>query len=84
MNKSDEQKIIDMARDLGIKKPRVVSDISIQVPKDLELEHQVEDGTIKGKGWTMRRKAPKVCGNEPCSCGSGKKSKKCCYSPYKK
>jgi len=30
-------------------------------------------------GWdTPIRKAPKVGGNEPCSCGSGKKFKKCC------
>jgi hypothetical protein len=26
-----------------------------------------------------RRSLPKVGRNEPCSCGSGKKSKRCCY-----
>jgi preprotein translocase subunit SecA len=27
---------------------------------------------------TFRREAPKVGRNDPCSCGSGKKYKKCC------
>jgi len=30
---------------------------------------------------TFRREAPKVGRNDPCSCGSGKKYKKCCGSP---
>lgn len=30
------------------------------------------------KGETIRRETPKVGRNEPCSCGSGKKYKKCC------
>ncbi len=31
-----------------------------------------------GKTDTIRREAPKVGRNDPCSCGSGKKFKKCC------
>lgn len=35
------------------------------------------DGQIVGTG-PLRRATPKVGRNEPCSCGSGKKFKKCC------
>jgi SEC-C motif-containing protein len=31
-----------------------------------------------GKTPTLRREEPKVGRNDPCSCGSGKKFKKCC------
>ncbi len=35
------------------------------------------DGKVRG-GPQVRREAPKVGRNDPCSCGSGKKFKKCC------
>ena len=44
------------------------------IPKDLR---------INPKAGNMVRKAKKVYPNQPCTCGSGKKAKKCCYSPYK-
>ncbi len=34
------------------------------------------DGVMRNN--TIRRSAPKVGRNDPCSCGSGKKAKKCC------
>ena len=36
-----------------------------------------DEGQIVGTG-PIKRSAPKVGRNEPCPCGSGKKSKKCC------
>lgn len=36
------------------------------------------DGVMRNN--TYRRSAPKVGRNDPCSCGSGKKAKKCCYA----
>ncbi len=38
------------------------------------------DGLIAGQS-TFRREAPKLGRNDPCSCGSGKKWKKCCGKP---
>lgn len=50
----------------------------VAVPKDLKVV--TKPG---GKGYTMKRKYKKVYPNDPCTCGSKKKAKKCCYSPYK-
>lgn len=36
------------------------------------------DGVMKNN--TLRRAEPKVGRNDPCSCGSGKKAKKCCLA----
>lgn len=36
------------------------------------------DGIIKNDSLSVERKIPKVGRNDPCSCGSGKKFKKCC------
>lgn len=38
------------------------------------------DGFVPSKGHTVRRETPKIGRNDPCSCGSGKKFKKCCGS----
>jgi len=35
-------------------------------------------GSANGPGKTVRRETPKLGRNDPCSCGSGKKYKKCC------
>jgi uncharacterized protein YchJ len=51
----------------------------VSVPKDLKII--TKPG---GKGYTMVRKSKKVYPNQPCTCGSGKKAKKCCYKPYQK
>jgi len=38
----------------------------------------VYTGQVGGPGTTVRRETPKIGRNDPCSCGSGKKYKKCC------
>ena len=38
----------------------------------------VYSGTAGGPGKTIRRETPKLGRNDPCSCGSDKKYKKCC------
>jgi len=42
------------------------------MPKDLRFS----------ESRTMVRKFKKVYPNQNCTCGSGKKAKKCCYKPY--
>ena len=37
-------------------------------------------GAAEAPGMTVRRETPKIGRNDPCSCGSGKKYKKCCGS----
>lgn len=49
--------------------------VEVFIPKDLRIAQPK-------KNYTMVRKDRKMGRNEPCSCGSGKKAKKCCYSPY--
>lgn len=57
--------------------------IKIAIPKDLHPVNGLqEDGNLAGKGWQLQRKFKKVQPNDKCTCGSGKKAKKCCYSPY--
>lgn len=41
------------------------------------LAQHAEDQFMPSTG-VITRKAPKVGRNEPCECGSGKKSKRCC------
>jgi uncharacterized protein YecA (UPF0149 family) len=52
---------------------------TINVPGHLELVNAEDRDSkdIKGKGWTMQRKYPKVGRNEICPCGSGLKFKNC-------
>lgn len=50
--------------------------ITVHTPKDLEIQQNKEGF------FTMQRKFKKVYRNQPCTCGSGVKAKKCCYSPY--
>jgi uncharacterized protein YchJ len=45
--------------------------VKIFQPRDLEITGEA--------GWTMKRSAKKVYRNQPCTCGSGKKAKSCCY-----
>ena len=35
-------------------------------------------GRVFAMGWEPKRSTPKVGRNEPCSCGSGEKYKRCC------
>ena len=49
--------------------------VRVMIPKDLEI--------VGDAGWTMKRKFKKVYPNQPCTCGSGKKAKKCCYVQYR-
>jgi uncharacterized protein YecA (UPF0149 family) len=58
-------------------------EIDIAIPKDLKPKNGITNGLIRGKGWQLVRKDPKIRRNDPCTCGSGKKAKKCCYSPYR-
>jgi hypothetical protein len=57
--------------------------VQVSTPIDLEIVNGVKDGEVQGKGWTMKRKWAKVHNNDPCTCGSGKKAKKCCYRPLR-
>lgn len=63
------------------KNPRIMTIKSkeVAVPKDLQIISKPGS-----KGYQMVRKYKKVYPNQPCTCGSNKKAKKCCYSPYKK
>jgi SEC-C motif-containing protein len=45
--------------------------------KKIDNKWYYSEGQIVGTG-PMKRDTPKVGRNEPCSCGSGKKFKKCC------
>ena len=51
-------------------------DITVHIPKDLQVAENKEGF------FTLERKSPKVYRNQKCTCGSGKKAKKCCYSAY--
>jgi hypothetical protein len=44
----------------------------------LEFLPETPPPVIIGDGGTVRRPVPKIGRNDPCSCGSGKKYKKCC------
>jgi len=48
--------------------------VNISKPIDMEI--------VGDKGWTMQRMQKKIQRNQPCTCGSGKKAKKCCYVEY--
>jgi uncharacterized protein YecA (UPF0149 family) len=56
--------------------------VTVNIPDQLELLNEVdtEKKTIKGKGYTLKRKSPKVGRNNLCNCGSGKKYKTCCIT----
>jgi len=78
--KSIDERIQEEAAKLGIKRPRIVSDVTVPIPHDLEPSKK-QAGKYRAP---LVRKAPKVHGNEPCTCGSSRKAKKCCYKPYTK
>jgi SEC-C motif-containing protein len=54
-----------------------------------QTHHELSTFKKEGKEWffvdgvmktnTVRRDQPKIGRNDPCSCGSGKKAKKCCF-----
>ena len=64
--------------------PRPTPKINISIPTDLELtKSQIGPKGITGKGWTMRRKFPKVGRNDPCPCGGDHKFKNHVYDESK-
>lgn len=50
-----------------------------QAETQLALDRAMEKDVtrMKGRGYTLVRRTPKIGRNEPCPCGSGKKFKKC-------
>jgi tetratricopeptide (TPR) repeat protein len=68
--------ILQLRKTLGFQKFHKLTNVIFgHFPDELKdfinLEEFVEDGTI-------HRKTPKIGRNDPCTCGSGKKYKKCC------
>ena len=49
-----------------------------EVKKWMQKHPEVLQGGDVVKVETVRREEPKIGRNDPCSCGSGKKYKKCC------
>ncbi len=59
-----------------------------QIGEKMERHHEVSSFVKENGKWffhegrfvheTIRRESPKIGRNDPCSCGSGKKYKKCC------
>lgn len=61
------------------------SEVALLRRRELELTNSLEprralapNGTTPPNRTTVRREQPKVGRNDPCTCGSGKKYKKCC------
>ena len=50
--------------------------VDLQIVTSKYLSKIKEDGTLKGE--TFRKNYTDIGRNDPCSCGSGKKFKKCC------
>ena len=52
----------------------------IERKRERELEEMSMSSGQEEAGVTVRRQQEKIGRNDPCSCGSGKKYKKCCGS----
>lgn len=52
-------------------------EVTVNIPGDMEAVNGSDDKKIKGVGWQLKRKWPKIGRNEPCPCGSGMKFKNC-------
>ncbi len=67
---------------IGIYRKMLVDGVNInddkEVKKWMKKHPEVLQGGEAVKVETVRREEPKVGRNDPCSCGSGKKYKKCC------
>lgn len=67
---------------LGIYRKMLVAGVDVtddkEVKKWMKKHPEVMQGGETVKVETVRREEPKVGRNDPCSCGSGKKYKKCC------
>lgn len=46
---------------------------------ELQTKDVLKDKTVEFRYGTLERLYNKVKRNDPCPCGSGKKSKKCCF-----
>lgn len=68
------EKNVDLSKDQE-KVEEAAPKVKVMIPKDLEI--------VGDSGWTMKRKFKKVYPNQLCTCGSGKKAKKCCYVQYR-
>jgi uncharacterized protein len=54
------------------------SKLDKEMPYLLNDHHHHEHNNCCGHNTQIMRKEPKIGRNDPCSCGSGKKYKKCC------
>jgi len=67
---------------IGIYRKMLVDGVDVsddkEVKKWMKKHPEVLQGGETIKVETVRREEPKVGRNDPCTCGSGKKYKKCC------
>jgi hypothetical protein len=65
---------------------REAQEFDTQKEKNEKNAEEYIRNRLKDAGITLGKKKPegkKVGRNDPCSCGSGKKAKKCCFDPAK-
>lgn len=69
---------------IGIYRKMLVDGVDVSDDKEVKKWMQKHPEVLRGgetvKVETVRREEPKIGRNDPCSCGSGKKYKKCCGS----
>jgi len=67
---------------IGIYRKMLVDGVDVSDDKEVKKWMQKHPEVLQGgetvKVETVRREEPKIGRNDPCSCGSGKKYKKCC------
>ena len=67
---------------IGIYRKMLVAGVDVSDDKEVKKWMQKHPEVLQGgetiKVETVRREEPKIGRNDPCSCGSGKKYKKCC------
>lgn len=67
---------------IGIYRKMLVAGVDVSDDKEVKKWMQKHPEVLQGgetvKVETIRREEPKIGRNDPCSCGSGKKYKKCC------
>ena len=69
-----EERVEEIAKQCESRDLRFIIGIEPDKPEDLSDLEKVLNGTTGGK----MPKTEKIGRNDPCSCGSGKKYKKCC------
>lgn len=74
---SDSKGIVEFkATSFSPKHPLLLHEVSRFVHEDGQWFYV--DGDLKDDALPAERRAPKIGRNDPCHCGSGKKSKRCC------